>query len=218
MTKNEEIHVAIDEAGNPNDEKPFIISAVLIQDAKSYLSLYEEAIKDAQILTGKNIKYFKWSEDTPKQYKLGKNVKGIFVNKVLKNLRGFSLIIKKENGIRLSEFSAKIYGEIVGLELRKYVAGKRITVHYDRKPILRESDKQYILLNFHKWASANVIRVYFTGHDKCRLIHSEDYISGIVREHVMNQLSEEYRKLIEEYFNLIKENFEIKEISLKSLN
>jgi hypothetical protein len=63
MAKNE-IHIAIDEAGNSNDKKPFIISAVLINDINCYLNLYEEAIKDAQRLTGKNIKYFKWSEDS----------------------------------------------------------------------------------------------------------------------------------------------------------
>jgi hypothetical protein len=137
MTKNE-IHIAIDEAGNPNDEKPFIISAVLINDTNCYLSLYEEAIKDAQRLTGKNIKYFKWSEDSPKQFKLGKDVKGIFVNKVLKNLTGISLIMRKVNETKLSNFSAKIYGEILGLHLRKYVAGKSVVVHYDRTPIVRE--------------------------------------------------------------------------------
>ena len=75
MTKNEEIHVAVDEAGNLNDEKPFVVSAVLIRDINSYLNLYEYAIKDVQKLTGKNIKYFKWSEDLPKQSRLGKDVK-----------------------------------------------------------------------------------------------------------------------------------------------
>jgi len=215
MTKNE-IHIAIDEAGNPNDEKPFIISAVLINDINCYLNLYEEAIKDAQRLTGKNIKYFKWSEDSPKQFKLGKDVKGIFVNKVLKNLTGISLIIKKVNETKLSNYSAKIYGEILGLHLRKYVASKSVVVHYDRTPILRESDKQYIIINFPKWTLAKVLRVDFTGHDKCELIHSADYISGIVREHVMkDELKEEYRQKVEEYFNVVIKNFKIKEVNIK---
>jgi hypothetical protein len=217
MTKNEEIHVAVDEAGNLNDEKPFVVSAVLIRDINSYLNLYEYAIKDVQKLTGKNIKYFKWSEDLPKQSRLGKDVKGVFINKVLKSLTGVSLIIRKENGVKLTEYSAKIYGKILGLELRKYIAGKKIFVHYDRTPILRGSDKQYIIVNFHKWTLAKVI-VDFTGHDKCRLIHSADYVSGIVREYLMkDELKEEYKQRVEEYFNLIKKNFEIKEINIDTI-
>ncbi|WP_236750609.1 hypothetical protein [Acidianus sp. HS-5] len=207
-----EINIAVDEAGNPNDDKPFVISAVLIDDVNTYFRLYDEAIRDAQKLTGKDIKYFKWSEDLPKPSKLGKDVKGVFVNKVLSNLRGVSLIInKKEN---LSPHVVEIYGKILGLNLRKYVAGKRIIVHYDRIPILRNSDRQYILINFRNWTLASIVRIDFTGHDKCKLIHSADYVSGIVREHLINT-KEDYKLYIDRYFTAITKNFEIKKINLE---
>ncbi len=104
----------------------------------------------------------------------------------------------------------------MGLHLRKYVAGKSVVVHYDRTPISRESDKQYIIINFPKWTLAKVLGVDFTGHDKCKLIHSADYISGIVREHVMkDELKEECRQKVEEYFKVVIKNFKIKEINIK---
>ncbi|MBB5254076.1 hypothetical protein [Sulfurisphaera ohwakuensis] len=207
-----EIHISIDEAGNPADDKPFVISAVLIYDIDNYLKLYDEALVDVQRLTGKHIKFFKWSEDPPKQHRLGKNVKGIFVNKVLSNLTGISLIIDKKTD--LTAHSAKIYGKIIGLNLRKYVVGKKIFVYYDRTPVLRDSDKQYILTNFHKWSLAKVMRIEFTGHDKYKLIHSADYVSGIVREYLMD-IKKEYRFYIEEYFNVINKNFEIRLINIE---
>ena len=45
---------------------------------------------------------------------------------VIKNLTGISLIIRKVNETKLSNCSAKVYGEILGLHLRKYVANKSV--------------------------------------------------------------------------------------------
>jgi len=52
----------------------------------------------------------------------------------------------------------------IELTFWKYVASKSVVVHYDRTPILRESDKQYIIINFPKWTLAKVLGVDFTGN------------------------------------------------------
>ena len=215
MSEKTDIIVSIDEAGNPNDEDPFVISAVIIKDLENYLELYDQALKEVEKLTGKRIRYFKWSEDTPKPSKLGKDIKGIFITNVLTRLEGFSVILDKKKE-KLSNYSAILHGKIIGLKLREYVVGKRIKVYYDRTPILREADKQYIYINFRNWTLANVIKIDFTGHDKCKLIHPADYVSGIVREYLLkDKLKEEYRQYLENYYHLISKRFHITRLNLR---
>ncbi len=209
-----DVYISIDESGNPNDEGPFIISAVLIHDIDNFLKTYDISLKDAKELIGKDIKYFKWSEDPPKPSKLGKDIKGIFMRGVISNLRGISIIINKK-GEKLSKNPTLPYGKIVGLKLREYVVGKKVFVMYDRSPILRGADKELIRINLPKWTMSTVVRVNFTGYDRSRLIHPADYASGVVREYVMrDEFKEEYRQFLVFYYEILRKNFRIETVNL----
>lgn len=100
----------------------------------------------------------------------------------------------------MSEYSTFLYGKIPGLKLREYVRGRKIFMYYDRSPILRGADRELIRINFPKWTLATIVGIDFTGHDRSKLIHPADYVSGIVREFITkDEFKREYRQFLQTY-------------------
>ncbi|WP_338598625.1 hypothetical protein V6M85_08085 [Sulfolobus tengchongensis] len=183
------MNISVDESGNQSvkDPYPFVIGIAIIKDTRRYEQGYKELLNELNLK-----KVFKYSNDSPKKDKpYDKNIKDQFINFLSSNIISVSVIIEKFEDIK--NLAVNVYGKVVAHYIGKYVAeniaySDSISVYYDRNPLLKASDKQYIMNNFHNWLRiAKVLKprvtVYLEGKDRDIWISASDYVASLTRDY-----------------------------------
>ncbi|BFH74182.1 hypothetical protein SJAV_21260 [Sulfurisphaera javensis] len=115
-------------------------------------------------------KVLKYSESLPKANRLeGTNAKGLFIEFLSNYVTSVGIIIEKYEKIK-GELAVTIWGKLVAYHVNEILLTFKpsdVTIVYDRNPLLTDSEKMFIINNFHKWIKGvkSKIKVNIGGKD-----------------------------------------------------